>query len=155
MERWYTELSCAQWGFLPCVQFGKLWRLPGTGIEGYGWTFVQTGVNCLRIAGIVHLFEFCAGRVLYTDDKRTLATSEPSLQVQVAMVNKFVTSNSLHLNLTKCKTVAQGPESGIPNTWLCPASWRSWEKLHYCTYSTLHPLRFTSPSIKGFPLLFA
>ena len=66
---------------------------------------VQSGVNCLHIAGIVHLFEFCAGRVLHADDERTLATSEASLQAQVAMVNQFVTSNSLHLNLTKCKTV--------------------------------------------------
>ena len=54
----------------------------------------------MHITGIVHLFEFCAGRVLHADNKRTLATSEASLQAQVAMVNKFVTSSSLHLNLT-------------------------------------------------------
>ena len=37
--------------------------------------------------------------------KETLATSEASLQAQVAQVNKFVTSNFQQLNLTKCKIV--------------------------------------------------
>ena len=37
--------------------------------------------------------EFYSGRFLHADDIRTLATSEASLQAQVALVNEFTTIN--------------------------------------------------------------
>ena len=42
--------------------------------------------------------EFYAGGFLYTDDIRTLATSEASLEAQVALVNEFANTNFLKLN---------------------------------------------------------
>ena len=39
------------------------------------------------------------------DDIRTLATSEASLEAQVALVNEFASTNFLKLNLSKCEIV--------------------------------------------------
>ena len=45
------------------------------------------------------------GEVLHADNKRTRATSQASPRAQVALVNEYVTSNFLQLNLTKWKIV--------------------------------------------------
>ena len=48
---------------------------------------------------------FYAGGFLHADDIRTLATSEESLQRQVALVDAFAKENFLRLNLSKCEIV--------------------------------------------------
>ena len=47
--------------------------------------------------------KFYAGGFLHADNIRTLATSEESLQYQVALVRAFVEENLLKLNVSKCK----------------------------------------------------
>ncbi len=48
---------------------------------------------------------FYAGGFLHADDIRTLATSEESLQRQVAPVKAFAEENLLRLNVNKCEIV--------------------------------------------------
>lgn len=49
--------------------------------------------------------EFYAGGFLHTDDIRTLATSEASLEAQVALINECANMNFLKLNLSECEIV--------------------------------------------------
>ena len=49
--------------------------------------------------------KFYAGSFLHADDVRTLATSEESLQCQVALVKAFAEQNLLKLNVSKCEIV--------------------------------------------------
>ena len=55
---------------------------------------------------------FYAGGFLHADDVRTLATSEESLQCQVALVKAFAEENLLKLNVSKCKIVLFSSHKG-------------------------------------------
>ncbi len=48
---------------------------------------------------------YYAGGFLHADDIRTLATSEESLQSEVALVKAFAEENLLRLNVSKCEIV--------------------------------------------------
>ena len=49
--------------------------------------------------------KFYAGGFLHADNVRTLATSEESLQCQVALVKAFAEENLLKLNVSKCEII--------------------------------------------------
>ena len=60
----------------------------------------------LQASGVgLSVNRYYAGGYLHADDIRTLATSEESLQRQVALVKAFADENFLRLNLSKCEIV--------------------------------------------------
>ena len=75
--------------------------VPNTVSTGNGPLLKQLQASGLGLS----VNQYYVGGYLHADDIRTLATSEESLQQQVALVKAFADKNFLGLNINKCEIV--------------------------------------------------